>query len=313
MPAYLLSRTLRLVPILLAVTLLVTALIYLSPGDPVRLMLGLTADTATIERVRGELGLDKPFLTRYVNWLGNALSGDLGKSMQRNESVTALINSRLLPTLELILGALLISLLIAIPAGVLAAFKRGTYIDSFLTYSSVFLFSMPGFWAGLLAIMFFSVQLGWAPVSGRDGAPFTATWASHLVLPAVILGIRQAAMFMRVVRSSVLDVLNEHYVRTAHGKGLRHLTVAAKHVFRNSLIPIVTIIGLQLPELISTALIIENVFNWPGLGSLLYDAVLKRDYPLVQGIVVAYSLVAVLSNTIIDALYGVMDPRIKVA
>src|SRR5690554_4991093 len=148
MPAYLLSRTLRLVPILLAVTLLVTALIYLSPGDPVRLMLGLTADTATIERVRGELGLDKPFLTRSVNWLGNALSGDLGKSMQRNESVTALINSRLLPTLELILGALLISLLIAIPAGVLAAFKRGTYIDSFLTYSSVFLFSMPGFWAG---------------------------------------------------------------------------------------------------------------------------------------------------------------------
>src|SRR5690606_36918022 len=160
-------------------------------------------------------------------------------------SVTALINSRLLPTLELILGALLISLLIAIPAGVLAAFKRGTYIDSFLTYSSVFLFSMPGFWAALLAGMFFSVQLGRRTVSGRDGAPFTATWASHLVLPAVILGIRQAAMFMRVVRSSVLDVLNEHYVRTAHGKGLRHLTVAAKHVFRNSLIPIVTIIGLQ--------------------------------------------------------------------
>lgn len=308
---YALRRLMLLVPVLFIVTILISSLIYFSPGDPVRVMLGLRANEEAVAAIRAELGLDKPYYVRYLKWLGNAARGNLGRSLQRNEDVSGMIMERLPATLELTVFAVIVAVLLAIPIGVISATRVNTFLDNLLSFSSLFWISMPGFWIAMIAVMLLSMTLHLFPISGRGGPAWTLEGMRYLALPGLILGLRQVAIISRLIRASMLEILNEDYVRTARSKGLAEKTVIFKHALRNAMIPTVTIFGLQIPELLSLAVIIEVVFAWPGTGRLLVDAVLKRDYTLVQGIVFVYALIVILMNLIVDLLYAYIDPRIK--
>ncbi len=308
---YLIRRILMLIPVLLAVTILVSSLIYFSPGDPVRVMLGLRAHEEAVAKIREDLGLDKPAYVRYLMWLKNAVQGDLGRSLQRNEKVVDMILDRLPATLELTAAAIFVTLALAIPIGVISATRPNTMTDNALSFFSLFWVSMPGFWVALIAILLLSMKLGLFPISGRAGPPWTAEGIRYLALPALIVGLRSVAVISRLIRSSMLEILNEDYIRTARSKGLAEKIVIYKHALRNAMIPTVTIFGMQVPEMLSLSLIIEIVFAWPGTGRLLVDAVFKRDYTLVQGIVLFYGLLVILVNLLVDMLYSYIDPRIK--
>ena len=308
---YALRRLLILIPVLFLVTILISSLIYFSPGDPVRVMLGLRAQEEAVATIRAELGLDKPYHIRYLNWLANAVRGNLGRSLQRNEKVIDLIWERLPATLEMTLFAVLIALMVAIPIGVISAIRAETFVDNLLSFFSFFWVSMPGFWIAIVAVLLFSMHWGIFPISGRGGPFWTARGLHYLALPGLILGIRQVAIISRLIRVSMLEILNEDYIRTARSKGLTEWKVVYKHALRNAMIPTVTIFGVQLPELMSLGVIIETVFAWPGTGRMLVDAVLKRDYTLVQGIVLVYALLVIFMSLIVDLLYGYIDPRIK--
>jgi len=274
-------------------------------------MLGLRAQEEAVATIRAELGLDKPYHIRYLNWLSNAVRGNLGRSLQRNEKVADLIRERLPATLEMTLFAVLIALVVAVPIGVISAVRANTFIDDLLSFFSFFWVSMPGFWIAIVAVLLFSMHWGIFPISGRGGPFWTAKGLHYLALPGLILGIRQVAIISRLIRVSMLEILNEDYIRTARSKGLTEWKVIYKHALRNAMIPTVTIFGVQLPELMSLGVIIETVFAWPGTGRMLVDAVLKRDYTLVQGIVLVYALLVVLMSLVVDLLYGYIDPRIK--
>ena len=308
---YVLRRLLVLIPVLFLVTILISSLIYFSPGDPVRVMLGLRAQEEAVVTIRAELGLDKPYYIRYLNWLSNAARGNLGRSLQRNEKVMDLIRERLPATLEMTLFAVLIALVVAIPVGIISATHADTFIDNILSFFSLFWVSMPGFWIAIVAVLLLSMHWGIFPISGRGGPLWTAKGLHYLALPGLILGIRQVAIISRLIRVSMLEILNEDYIRTARSKGLAEWKVVCKHALRNAMIPTVTIFGVQLPELMSLGVIIETVFAWPGTGRMLVDAVLKRDYTLVQGIVLVYALLVILMSLLVDLLYGYIDPRIK--
>lgn len=308
---YVLRRLMILVPVLFIVSILISSLIYFSPGDPVRVMLGLRANEEAVAKIRVELGLDKPYYIRYLKWLGNVTRGNLGKSLQRNEDVRDMIMERLPATLELTVFAVLVAVLLAIPIGVISATRVNTFLDNLLSFSSLFWISMPGFWVAMIAVMLLSMTLHLFPISGRGGPIWTLEGMRYLALPGLILGIRQVAIISRLIRAGMLEILNEDYIRTARSKGLAEKIVIYKHALRNAMIPTVTIFGLQIPELLSLAVIIETVFAWPGTGRLLVDAVLKRDYTLVQGIVLVYALLVILMNLIVDLLYPYIDPRIK--
>ena len=311
MVKYALRRLLVLIPVLLLVTILISSLIYFSPGDPVRVMLGLRAQEEAVVTLRAELGLDKPYYIRYFHWLSNAVRGNLGRSLQRNEKVMDLIRERLPATLEMTFFAVLIALMVAIPIGVISATRANSLIDNLLSFFSLFWVSMPGFWVAIVAVLLFSMHWGIFPISGRGGPIWTTRGLHYLALPGLILGIRQVAIISRLVRVSMLEILNEDYIRTARSKGLAEWKVVYKHALRNAMIPTVTIFGVQLPELMSLGVIIETVFAWPGTGRMLVDAVLKRDYTLVQGIVLVYALLVILMSLFVDLLYGYIDPRIK--
>ncbi|MBW2310826.1 MAG: ABC transporter permease [Deltaproteobacteria bacterium] len=308
---YALRRLLLLIPVLFAVTIIISSLLYFTPGDPVRVMLGFRANEEAVAKIRVELGLDKPFYVRYLKWVGNAAKGNLGRSLQRNEGVLDMILERLPATLELTIFAVLVAALLAIPIGVISATKANTIFDNILSSSALFWVSMPGFWIAMIAMLLLSMKLNIFPISGRGGPLWTIEGMRYLALPGLILGIRQVAIISRLIRSGMVEILNEDYVRTARSKGLAERIVIYKHALRNAMIPTVTIFGVQIPEILSLAVIIEVVFAWPGTGRLLVDAVFKRDYTLVQGIVFIYSLLVILMNLIVDLLYAYIDPRIK--
>jgi len=308
---YALRRLMLLVPVLFIVTILISSLTYFSPGDPVRVMLGFRANEEAVARIRAELGLDRPYHVRYLKWLANAARGNLGRSLQRNEDVLDMIMERLPATLEMTAFAVMVAVLLAIPIGVISATRAHTFVDNILSLSSLFWISMPGFWIAMIAVLLFSMILNIFPISGRGGPIWTLEGMRYLALPGLILGIRQVAIISRLIRAGMLEILNEDYVRTARSKGLAEKVVIYKHALRNAMIPTVTIFGLQIPELLSLAVIIETVFAWPGTGRLLVDAVLKRDYTLVQGIVLVYALLVILLNLFVDLLYAYIDPRIK--
>jgi len=308
---YALRRLLLLIPILIAVTIIISSLLYFTPGDPVRVMLGFRANEEAVARIRVELGLDKPFYVRYLNWLGNAAKGNLGRSLQRNEDVLDMILERLPATLELTIFAIIVAALLAIPIGVISATKANTIFDNILSASSLFWVSMPGFWIAMIAMLLLSMKMHIFPISGRGGPLWTIEGVRYMALPGLILGIRQVAIISRLIRSGMVEILNEDYVRTARSKGLAERIVIYKHALRNAMIPTVTIFGVQIPEILSLVVIIEVVFAWPGTGGLLVDAVFKRDYTLVQGIVFIYSLLVIFMNLIVDLLYAYIDPRIK--
>jgi peptide/nickel transport system permease protein len=307
-----LRRLLATVPVLLLVTAGVFALLHLTPGDPVDAMMAESPDAGAKESLRRELGLDRPLAVQYAAWMGRLLRGDLGRSIRNGEPVLENVSRRIRPSLELALLAMAISLTIAFPVAIASAVRHNTGVDRLGTTFALFGICMPNFLLALLLIFVFGVTLRWLPISGYLD-PLEDGWSGlrSLVLPAVTLGLALAAVITRTLRSSLLEALAEDYVRTARAKGLSEWAVIRSHVLKNALIPVVTVLGLQLGTLIGGAVITEYVFALPGVGRLVVDAVFARDYPLVQGVVLLIALGFIVSNLLVDLLYGYIDPRIR--
>lgn len=308
-----LRRLAATVPVLLLVTAGVFALIHLTPGDPIDAMMAESVDATVKETLRRDLGLDRPLYLQYLAWMGRVLQGDLGRSIRNQEPVIENVGRRIGPSLQLAGLAMAISLLVATPVGILSAARRNGPIDRVGTSFAVFGICMPNFLLALLLIFVFGVTLRWLPISGYID-PFEEPLAGlrSLVLPAVTLGLALGAVVTRTLRSSMLEALSEDYVRTARAKGVSEGRIVRGHVLRNALIPVVTVMGLQLGTLIGGAVITEYVFALPGVGRLVVDAVFARDYPLVQGVVLLIALGFIATNLVVDLLYGVIDPRIRV-
>lgn len=304
MSRFLFRRLLLTIPVLFGVATLVFSLIHLVPGDPVQAMLGESAAPQDIEQLRNTLGLNRPLYAQYVNFMRSAAVGDLGTSLRTNQPVSTVIAERLPATFELAAAAMIVALVIAIPLGVLAAVRAGTSIDHAATTLALVGISMPNFWLGPLLAIVFSVTLGWFPVSGRGTA-------ANLVLPAITLGAPLAAILARMTRASVLEELRELYVLAARARGASRARAVLGHAFRNSLIPIVTVLGLQLGSVLTGAVITETIFAWPGVGRLLVQSIGARDYPAVQGCVLLIAVTYVSTNLLVDVAYGFLDPRIR--
>jgi peptide/nickel transport system permease protein len=302
--AFLTRRLLLTVPVLLGVLTLVFALIHLIPGDPAQAMLGDMASQADVAALRARLGLDRPLVEQYGRFLKGAVRGDLGTSLRTSEPVTTAIVARLPATLELAAAAMLVSIAFSIPLGIVAAVRRGTVVDHAATALSLIGVSIPNFWLGPLLAIVFAIELGWLPVSGR-GTP------AHLVLPAISLGAALAAILARMTRASLLEELREPYVQAARARGASRMRAVLRHAFRNSLIPVVTLIGLQFGAVLMGAVITETIFAWPGVGRLLIQSIDFRDYPLVQGCILFIAVMYVGVNLLTDLMYGVIDPRIR--
>jgi peptide/nickel transport system permease protein len=297
-------RFLTLIPTVLGVVTLVFAFLHMVPGDPVDVMLGETAQAADKAALRAELGLDRPIGTQYVSYLSGLVHGDMGRSFSYRKPVAELIQAKIPATGQLAVCALTVALLLAVPVGVLTAVRRGTLGDRLGLMGSLVGVSMPNFWLGPLLVILFSVHLRWFPVSGREGF-------YSVVLPAVTLGLGLAAILSRMIRSSLLDVLGAEYLQAARARGVPEWKVIWVHALRNACIPVITILGLQLGALFSGAVITEAVFAWPGIGTLLLQAIQSRDYPVVQGCVLVISLGYVAANLLADLAYRWADPRVK--
>jgi len=304
MLTFVVRRLLLAVPVLLGVVFVVMLTVDLLPGDAVTLMLGEHATKDAVATLREHLGLDKPFLVRYLDYVGRLLRGDLGRSIQQNRPVAAELADAWPPTLTLTVAALLIATVAGVAAGVASAVWPNSFFDALARLGSLFGLSMPIFWTGLVLIVIFSLWLNLLPVGGAGSL-------SHLVLPAVTLAMPSVAMIARMTRSAVLDVLGEDYVRTARAKGVGELWVLGKHALRNAFIPIITLLGLQSGQLMGGAILTETVFSWPGLGRLMVKAIFARDYVLLQGAVLVFALAFVVVNLLVDLSYGLLDPRIS--
>jgi peptide/nickel transport system permease protein len=312
MLGYIIRRLLATIPVIGIVALFVFSLLYLTPGDPAAVIAGDIATVEDIERIRHKLGLDQPFLTRFWTWAAAVLQGDLGISIFTNLPVTRLIGQRVEPTLSLALLTLIIAVLVAVPMGVVAAWKAGKTIDRLVMLFSVAGFSMPVFVLAYLLIYLFAIELDWLPVQGytplREGF---WPWLSHLILPSLALGTIYIALIARITRATMLEVLAQDYVRTAHAKGLSPSAVLMGHALKNAAVPIVTVIGIGIALLISGVVVTESVFAIPGIGRLTVDAIIRRDYPIIQGVILLFSAVYVFVNLAVDLLYRLFDPRIR--
>ncbi|MBV7481759.1 ABC transporter permease [Bordetella sp. BOR01] len=309
---YLLNRLVGLVAVMFIVATIVFVILRITPGDPAAVMLGPQASQQDIDTLRARLGLDQPMPVQYATWLGQLARGDLGQSIFLDKPVLAALADRAEPTFWLTLMSLAIASAIALPVGILSAVRRGTALDQSVVSFSMFTSSIPSFWLGLLLMQIFSVKLGWLPVAGYGGPDASiATRLSHLVLPAIVLGLVNSALITRFIRASMLDVLRDDYVRTARAKGLPEYKVIIKHAARNALIPILTVLGLTTALLVSGAVVTETVFGLPGVGSLVVSAVLRRDYPVIQGALLVIAAIYVLINLFIDLLYLLVDPRVR--
>ena len=304
MPAYLIQRLFMALWVLFGVSSLVFVLIHWVPGDPVEVMLGESTSAADREALRHALGLDLPLLEQWWRFLDGAIHLDLGDSLFYRQPVSALLAERIGATIELAVAAFLVALLIALPLGIIAAARQGSKWDVAAMGFSLLGVSVPNFWLGPLLVLVFSLGLGWFPVSGRSGI-------ESLILPAITLGTGLAAVLSRMVRSSLLEVLGDDYIRTARAKGLSDRQVILRHGLRNAWLPVLTLIGLQLGALLGGAVVTETVFNWPGVGLLLIESIQRRDYPVVQGCVLLISSSYVVLNLITDLLYARIDPRIR--
>lgn len=305
MTAYVIRRLLLLIPVVIGVLTLVFLMRALVPGDPVEIMfLGeIPPDPEVVAQIRHELGLDVPLPMQYVNYLVGVVQGDLGTSVRTRRAVAEEIRDRYPYTIVLTVASLLVALVVGLSMGILAAVYKDTAVDTFTMFLAVFGLSMPAFWFGLLMIQFFGVYLRWFPVMG------SSSWR-HLVLPALTLGLIASTVQARIARSSMLEVLNSDYIRTARAKGLRDSVVILRHALKNALIPTVTILGLQIGGLLGGAFIIETVFAWHGIGELAVQAIAQRDFPLIQGIIVVVATTYVLVNLAVDLVYRLLDPRI---
>jgi peptide/nickel transport system permease protein len=332
MAGYLFHRLAGTIPVLLLISLLVFLLIHAAPGDPTLLLLGEETNAAEVARAKERWGLDQPLFVQYLKFLKSAAAGDFGKSFKYAEPVARVIKTRLPATIELAVFAIIIATLLAIPLGVWAGAKPNSWVDNLGTTFGLFGISMPSFWLAIMLILLLAGVLNLLPTSGRStygiAGPeqtgfyiydsimqqnWQAVWdaLTHIFLPALALGVNMLGILMRVTRSAILEVMNEDYVVTARAKGLAENKVVWRHVTRNALIPVITVVGLELGTLLSGSIIVETVFAWPGSGSLLITALNARDYPLVTGLVMTYTVAFVTINLIIDGLYAVVDPRIR--
>jgi ABC-type dipeptide/oligopeptide/nickel transport system permease component len=332
MSNFLIKRLAGTVPVMLLISLLVFSLIHAAPGDPTLMLLGEEATAQDIAKAKERWGLDQPFYIQYVKFLESAVRGDFGKSFKFAEPVTAVIKQRIPATIELAAFSIVIAILLAIPLGVWAGAKPNSWIDNLGTTFGLFGISMPSFWLAIMLILLLAGILNILPTSGRStygvaGPEITGfylidslvqeNWKAvrdaltHIFMPALALGVNMLGILMRVTRSAVLEVMNEEFVTTARAKGLAERNVVWRHVTSNALIPVITVVGLELGTLLSGSIIVETVFSWPGSGSLLITALNARDYPLVTGLVMTYTAAFVLLNLIIDGLYAVIDPRIR--
>lgn len=299
-----LKRLLGVVPVVFGVLLLTFLLVHLVPGDPVEVMLGESASSADRSQLRAELGLDRPIHVQFGAYLGRLAQGDFGHSIHTRAPVSQMLAERLPATMRLALLALAIAIAIGLPLGIIAALKANRWPDKLATFSSLTLSAMPHFWLGPLLMMVFALWLGWLPVSGMDSA-------GSIVLPALTLGFGLSAILTRMTRASLLEVLNEDFVRTARAKGLPERQVILGHALRAGLLPVVTIVGLQLGSLLAGTVITETVFGWDGIGRLLVESIEKRDYPVTQACVLVIALIYVLVNLFTDLLYTQLDPRVR--
>lgn len=305
------KRLVASLPIVLGASVLVFGIIHLIPGDPVATMLGLEADQETINAMREELGLERPLPMQYFAWLGNVLQGDLGRSIQSQQDVLPLVLKKIPATIELTIAALIVSLLIAIPSGIVSALYRNTWIDYAGTLFALFGVSVPSFWLGISLILLVSLRWGLLPPGGY--VPFTEAPLANLryvLLPAISLGMGLAGIVARMTRASMLEVLNKDYIRVSRAKGLSSRIVVLKHALKNALIPIITVVGLQFGTLLGGAVVIETVFAWPGVGKLAVDAILGRDFLVVQGVTFLVAIALIIINLLVDLAYVAVDPRV---
>ncbi len=309
---YVARRLVATIPVMAVVAILVFLLLRLTTGDPAAIIAGDNATTQDVAAIRAKLGLDQPIAQQFVIWLGNIARGDLGESFFFKKKISELILDRVEPTVSLAICTVVLAVLLAVPLGVIAAYRRGTWVDRLVMGMSVLGFSVPAFVIGYTLIYLFAIQFSWLPVQGyqRISQGFGG-FIERLILPSLTLALIQVALIARITRGSVLEVLNADYVRTARAKGLADLWVLLRHVLRNAAVPIVTVIGLGIAVLIGGVVVTESVFSIPGLGRLTVDAVLARDYPTVQAVVLLFSMVYVLINQVVDLTYTIFDPRIR--
>jgi peptide/nickel transport system permease protein len=312
MITYIARRLLATLPVIVMVAIVIFAILRLTPGDPAAIIAGDDATAAQLEQIRQSMGLDQPIYTQFVVWVGRLLQGDLGVSLLSGTPVLQMIAGRMGPTLALAVSTIVLTVIIAIPLGVIAAWRQGKLLDRLIMSLSVLGFSIPTFVVGYLLIYFFAIQLDWLPVQGYK--PLSAgllPFAQRLILPTLALSAIYVALIARITRSSIIEVMGEDYIRTARAKGLKEKAVLMRHALRNAAVPIVTVIGIGIASLISGVVVTESVFNLPGLGRLVVEAVLARDYPVIQGLILLFSIVYILINLIVDLLYTVFDPRIR--
>ncbi|MHA7966685.1 ABC transporter permease [Paenibacillus sp. CAU 1782] len=312
MLAYIAKRLLSLIPVLFVVTAALFLIIHITPGGPASSILGMEASADEIAALNKELGLDGPILTQYTNWIGKVLQGDLGNSIFMKQSVAQAIKEHIGPTLSLAIIAQVIAIALAIPFGILAAYKRGTAADYTLMGVSLMGMAVPGFLLALFLVLLFGVKLQWLPVAGYvELSKGFGEHLRHLILPGISLGTIQAALIARMTRSSMLEVLNLNFIKTARSKGVGEAKVLFKHAFRNAFLPILTVLGQTFGTLVTGAVVVEGIFNIPGLGQLILNSIARRDYAVIQGVVLIVTLMYVVINLLIDLLYGVVDPRVR--
>jgi peptide/nickel transport system permease protein len=312
--AYILRRAVAVLPVLLGISILVFALLRLTPGDPALTIAGFDASQEQLAAVRRSLGLDQPIYIQYVRWLGRTLQGDLGRSILTGSPVLELLIGKLENTLLLGVSAIVISTAIAVPAGIISAVRRGSMIDNSVMLVTLFGNSMPSFWSGLMLILIFAVWLRWLPTGGMYstiGGGGAADLARHLVLPSLTLALVQTALVARLMRGSMLEVIDLDHMTTARSKGLSEFTVVVRHAVKLALLPVVTVIGLRLGSLVGGAVIIETIFGWPGVGLQMYQSIAARDYAFIQGGVLVIAAGFVLFNLVVDISYAFIDPRIR--
>jgi peptide/nickel transport system permease protein len=312
MTAYIIRRLLSMLPVMAIVALFVFLLLHLAPGDPAAIMAGDNATPDNIAQIRQKLGLDEPIWKQFLVWIASLAQGNLGNSMFWGDPVTTLIAQRAEPTVSLAITTIFVAIIIAVFLGVVAAAKAGTGIDRFVMGFAVMGFSVPVFVVGYLLIFLFAIELRWLPVQGYTPiAEGVLPWLRNLVLPSVALGLAYVALIARITRATMLDVLAEDYMRTARAKGVAGTTLLLKHALKNAAVPIVTVIGIGVALLIGGVVITETVFNIPGIGRLVVDAITRRDYPIIQGVILVFSGVYVLVNLLVDLSYTFFDPRIR--
>jgi peptide/nickel transport system permease protein len=313
MIAFIIRRLLQTVIVLFMVSLIVFSILQVLPGDPARTLLGPEASPEQVEQIREELGLNRSLPVQYITWVGHAIQGDLGKSIAFREDVTGIIGEHLPKTIYISILSMVLAIIIGVPAGIIAAIKRGGKIDSLISVVANFGMAVPAFWLAVLCIYLFSLKLGWFPVQGYT-SPFEDFWLStqQVIMPVICLAFAALASFARQTRSAMLEVIMQDFTRTARSKGLKEGTIIIKHTLKNAIIPVITLVGLQVRNIVGSTIFIEQVFNIPGMGRLVVQSIFNQDFVVVQGCVLVIAIIVALTNLLIDISYGYADPRIRI-